>query len=52
MSVDNRRVLHGRPSFDQTSGRRRWLRGYYMERDKLWSSLCMAARAKQARQAN
>ena len=48
---DNRRVLHGRTSFDPTSGER-WLRGCYMEREELWSGLRMAARAKRATQAN
>ena len=49
MCFDNRRVLHGRTSFDPTSGGR-WLRGCYMEREELWSGLRMAARAKRARQ--
>ena len=51
MCFDNRRVFHGRTSFDPTSGGR-WLRGCYMEREELWSGLRMAARAKRARQAN
>jgi gamma-butyrobetaine dioxygenase len=48
--IDNRRVLHGRTSFDPASGGR-WLRGCYMEREELWSGLRMAARAKRVRQA-
>ncbi len=51
MCFDNRRVLHGRTSFDPASGGR-WLRGCYMEREELWSGLRMAARAKRARQAS
>tara|TARA_B100000963_G_scaffold55107_1_gene43254 strand:- start:2673 stop:3887 length:1215 start_codon:yes stop_codon:yes gene_type:complete len=47
---DNRRVLHGRTSFDPASGGR-WLRGCYMEREELWSGLRMAARIKRARKA-
>jgi gamma-butyrobetaine dioxygenase len=51
MCFDNRRVLHGRTSFDPASGGR-WLRGCYMEREELWSGLRMAARAKRARRAS
>ena len=51
LCFDNRRVLHGRTSFDPTSGGR-WLRGCYMEREELWSGLRMAARAKRAKRAN
>ena len=51
MCFDNRRVLHGRTSFDPSSGGR-WLRGCYMEREELWSGLRMAARAKRTRQAS
>ena len=47
MCFDNRRVLHGRTSFDPTSGARR-LRGCYVEREELWSALRIAARQKRA----
>ena len=50
LCFDNRRVLHGRTSFDPTSSGR-WLRGCYMEREELWSGLRMAARAKRAKRA-
>lgn len=49
MCFDNRRILHGRTSFDPASGGR-WLRGCYMEREELWSGMRMAARARRARQ--
>ena len=45
MCFDNRRVLHGRTSFDPSSGGR-WLRGCYMEREELWSGLRMSARRR------
>ena len=45
MCFDNRRVLHGRTSFDPNSGGR-WLRGCYMEREELWSGLRMSARRR------
>jgi len=45
MCVDNRRVLHGRTSFTESSGVR-WVRGCYMERDELWSALRVALRAR------
>ena len=34
LSFDNRRVLHGRTSFDPNSGQRH-LQGYYMDRDEI-----------------
>ena len=34
LSFDNRRVLHGRTSFDPNSGKRH-LQGYYMDRDEI-----------------
>jgi len=45
MCIDNRRVLHGRTSFTESSGAR-WVRGCYMERDELWSALRVALRAR------
>ena len=45
MCFDNRRVLHGRTSFDPNSGGR-WLRGCYMEREELWSGLRLSARRR------
>jgi gamma-butyrobetaine dioxygenase len=45
MCFDNRRVLHGRTSFDPSSGGR-WLRGCYMEREELWSGLRLSARRR------
>lgn len=47
MCFDNRRILHGRTSFNPASGGR-WLRGCYMEREELWSGLRMAARTRRA----
>ena len=38
LCFDNRRVLHGRTSFDPNSGRRH-LQGYYMDRDEIWSRI-------------
>jgi gamma-butyrobetaine dioxygenase len=51
MCFDNRRILHGRTSFDPTSGGRR-LRGCYVEREELWSALRIAARQKRAANQN
>ncbi len=45
MCFDNRRILHGRTSFDPASGNR-WLRGCYMEREELWSGLRMSDRRR------
>ena len=38
LCFDNRRVLHGRTSFDHNSGKRH-LQGYYMDRDEILSRL-------------
>ena len=38
LSFDNRRVLHGRTSFDPNSGQRH-LQGYYMDRDEILGRL-------------
>ena len=35
---DNRRVLHGRTSFNSNTGER-WLRGCYMEREEIFSAI-------------
>ena len=43
MIFDNRRVLHGRNSFDPTSGKRH-LRGYYIDRGEVDSRLRILAR--------
>jgi gamma-butyrobetaine dioxygenase len=40
---DNRRLLHGREAFDESTGKR-WLRGCYIEREELHSAVRMAAR--------
>ncbi len=46
---DNRRILHGRDSFDPQSGTRR-LEGCYLDRDEILSRLRVLARQKRARQ--
>ena len=38
LCFDNRRVLHGRTSFDPNSGQRH-LQGYYMDRDEILGRL-------------
>jgi len=47
--VDNRRALHGRRTFDPTSGLRH-IRTCYGEREELLSSIRMIERARQARE--
>ncbi|MCJ8338757.1 MAG: TauD/TfdA family dioxygenase [Pseudomonadales bacterium] len=47
MIFDNRRVLHGRKSFDPSSGNRH-LRGYYIDRGEIDSRLRIIAREQQA----
>lgn len=46
---DNRRLLHGREAFDETTGKR-WLRGCYIEREELHSAVRMAARRQRERE--
>lgn len=46
---DNRRILHGRDSFDPQSGTRR-LEGCYLDRDEILSRLRVLARRKRAKQ--
>ncbi len=38
LCFDNRRVLHGRTSFNSNTGER-WLRGCYMEREEIFSAI-------------
>ena len=47
LSFDNRRVLHGRTGYDPSTGERR-LRGCYVDREHLISSLRIAERRKRA----
>jgi gamma-butyrobetaine dioxygenase len=47
LSFDNRRVLHGRTGYDPSTGERR-LRGCYVDREHLISSLRMTERRKRA----
>jgi len=47
MIFDNRRVLHGRKSFDPSSGKRH-LRGYYIDRGEVDSRLRIIARELQS----
>ncbi|MCU1394501.1 MAG: gamma-butyrobetaine dioxygenase [Ilumatobacteraceae bacterium] len=51
MAFDNRRALHARGEFTDTSGRR-FLRGCYSERDELRSRMRMIERARRARVAS
>ncbi|MDA9865550.1 TauD/TfdA family dioxygenase, partial [bacterium] len=46
---DNRRILHGRDSFDPQSGTRR-LEGCYLDRDEILSRLRVLARRKRAKE--
>jgi gamma-butyrobetaine dioxygenase len=48
IAFDNRRILHGRDSFDPNGGVRR-LQGCYMERDELFSRLRVLSRRQRAR---
>jgi len=50
IGFDNRRVLHGRTSFDPESGDR-WLRGCYLDREELESRLRILSRNLRAQQA-
>lgn len=43
IAMDNRRLLHGRDAYDQSSGER-WLQGCYGEREELFSRLRILAR--------
>ena len=49
LTFDNRRLLHGRTSFENSSGHR-WLRGCYLERDDLYSALRISLRRLRERQ--
>lgn len=48
IGFDNRRVLHGRDSFDSTTGSR-WLRGCYIDQDDVYSRLRVLNRHKHQR---
>jgi len=48
VAFDNRRVLHGRDSFDVGSGGRRRLHGTYMDTDEVYSRLRVLARRADA----
>ncbi|MEE9414919.1 MAG: TauD/TfdA family dioxygenase [Acidimicrobiales bacterium] len=50
VGFDNRRVLHGRDSFDAGAGSR-WLRGCYIDQDDAYSRLRILNRSEQERQA-
>lgn len=43
IAFDNRRILHGRDSFDAASGSR-WLRGCYIDQDDVFSTVRVLAR--------
>ena len=48
LAFDNRRIFHGRTSYDTSKGNR-WLRGCYGEREELWSQLRILAREQRAK---
>jgi len=47
LGIDNRRTLHGRTGFDESSGSR-WLRGCYMEREEVESRLRILDRQRRS----
>jgi gamma-butyrobetaine dioxygenase len=47
LAFDNRRIFHGRTSYDASQGNR-WLRGCYGEREELWSQLRILSREQRS----
>ncbi len=47
LAFDNRRIFHGRTSYDASKGNR-WLRGCYGEREELWSQLRILGREQRS----